>query len=178
MLRALLLGAARGMQRVGEQEEGRGQVRLLGAEHASLTAAIGVASEVDAAGQHCSYLCDGVLQARTVDGGVAGAGRAKRTRLAKWQIAAEDGEARRGKGLGQGAEEWCLGVRSGAVSEDHAILVGSFRNVQESTNVWIDGGVGELEDGGQRQGMILNRVGGWRVMVYQTAWADRLPAPG
>lgn len=104
MLRALLLGAARRMERVGEQQEGRGQVWLLGAEHAGLASAIGVASEVDAAGQHCSHLCDCVLQACAVADGVAGAGRAKRTRLAKWQIAAEDGEARGGKGLGQGAE--------------------------------------------------------------------------
>lgn len=37
--------------------------------------------------------------------------------------------------------------------------------MQESTNVWIDGAVGELEYGGQWQAMILNRAGARRALL-------------
>src|SRR3982751_6476911 len=48
MLGALLLGAARGMERVGEQQESRDEAWFFGAEHAGLASAVGMACEEDA----------------------------------------------------------------------------------------------------------------------------------
>ena len=49
MLRALLLGTARRMERVREQEQACRCVRFFGAEHAALTSAVGMTGEVDSA---------------------------------------------------------------------------------------------------------------------------------
>lgn len=138
MLRALLLGTARGMQRVGEKQEGRGQVRLLGAEHARLASAIGVASEVDATGREFFYSSDCMGKAGTVTGGVSGPGRAEGAHLAKGQVAAQHGEAGGGESFGQGTKEWGLCICAGAMGEDQAVAVRVFREVQESA----DGGIG------------------------------------
>src|SRR5580765_1800640 len=93
MLRALLFGTARRMQRVGQQEQARDQVWLFGAEHAGLASAVRMAAEENAGlfvpgrakiptspkvreewGTQGSFnRCDGVLQTGTVASGVTGA---------------------------------------------------------------------------------------------------------
>jgi hypothetical protein len=45
VLRALLLGLSRRMERIREQEKAANKLRFLGAEHAGLTSAIRVAAE-------------------------------------------------------------------------------------------------------------------------------------
>ena len=47
VLRALLLGTARRMERVGQQQQARNQLWFFGAEHAGLTATVGVAAQDD-----------------------------------------------------------------------------------------------------------------------------------
>src|SRR5437660_3859658 len=111
MLRALLLGTARGMERVGEQQETGNQVWFFGAEHAGLASAVGMAAEKNAGlfllvrakiptslrvrekwgAQTVFQRSDRVFQAGTIAGGVAGAGWAEGSCLAVGQIAAEDG---------------------------------------------------------------------------------------
>ena len=48
MLCPLLPGAARGMERIGEQKQASDKLRFFGTEHAGLTSAVGVAAEIDA----------------------------------------------------------------------------------------------------------------------------------
>jgi hypothetical protein len=73
------------------------------------------------------------------------------------QVAAEHGETGCGEGLGEGDQQRGLGVAAGAVGQNQAILIGSFGNVQESSDVGIDGAVGAFEDRGGGQVIILNR---------------------
>jgi len=127
MLGALLLGLARRMQRVGEQEEGGNWLGVfcgLGAEHAGLASAIGVAAEEEAAGNYFFQGGERVLQAGAVAGGVAGAGRAEGSRLAIGEIAAQDGESGGGESFGEGDEQRGLRVGTGAVGEDEGVSVG------------------------------------------------------
>ena len=108
MLGTLLLGLARGMQRVREQEQARDQVGLgltqFGGEHAGLAAAIGVTAEEELPGlvriniptspntgekwgtQVCFKRGDGVSESLTVAGGVAVAGWAEGSDLAEGEI--------------------------------------------------------------------------------------------
>jgi len=163
MLRALLLGAARRMKRVGEQYQARDQIGLLGAEHAALAASVGVPAEENLPRTwtrkiHQFLQCgDGIRQTGAVAGGVAGAGRAEGSRLAVGQIAAEHRVACVGERFGQGAEQWGLGVASRAVRQDHSVAIGRCRDVEKSADRRIDRGVGDLADGGFGQGIILNR---------------------
>jgi len=178
MLRALLFGTARGMQRVGQQEQARDQVWLLGAEHTGLAAAVRVPAEEKSSffvlvrakistspnvrekwgTQGCFQRCDGVLQTGTVAGGVAGAGWAQGSRLAIRQITAKHGEAFIGECIRQGAEQRGLGVATGAVGQNEAVAIGCFGDVQESHGVGFNGVVSEFADG-VGQGMILNPGG-------------------
>ena len=48
-----------------------------------------------------------------------------------------------------------MGIAAGAVSQDEAILVERFRDVKESADRGINGGVGEFAEG-VGQGLILN----------------------
>src|SRR5450631_3658485 len=106
MLSALLFGLARGMQRVREQQQGRHQVwlylRQLGAQHAGLASAVGMASQEEAAGDRSSQGCEGVPKTDAVAGGVARAGRPKRSCLTIRQIAAQHSKGSGAESLGQG----------------------------------------------------------------------------
>ncbi len=49
-----------------------------------------------------------------------------------------------------------MGVAASAVSQNEAIVIGRFRDVEESSDVWVDGIIGELADGRGGQVNILN----------------------
>src|SRR5947209_7053298 len=98
------------MKGIGKQEQTRDLVRLFDAEHARLSAAVGVASEEDAAGDLLPHRGNGILQALPVAGGIAGAGRAGRTGLAVGEIAAEDRVSGFGEGFCEDYKQWGLGV--------------------------------------------------------------------
>lgn len=171
MLRALLLGAARRMQRVGEQQEGGGEVWLFGAEHARLAPAIGVASEEDATGRELFYSSDCSGETGTVAGGVSGAGRAEGPHLTKGQVTAQHGEAGGGKSFGQRTKERGLCICAGAMGEDQAVAVGIFREVQESADGGIGGWVEKFAYGYFGQGMIVNPA---RQDAGGPAWANAI----
>jgi len=167
MLGALLLGFARWMQGIGKQQQARDQVWVFGAEHAGLAAAIGMAGEKNSSpslpqrtrqgwGTQSLFHCgNGILQSGAVAGGVARAGRAPGARLAIGEIAAQDGESGGGESLGQGDEQRSLGVRAGAVGQDHAVAVGCFRQMQEAADVGLDPVVNKFANGSGRQENIL-----------------------
>src|SRR5579871_921053 len=89
MLRALLLGTARGMQRIREQEQAGGEIGFFGAEHAGLTSPIRMAANAYPSRDHFSDGGHCVFQTGAVACGVAGAGRPEGSYLAKREIAAE-----------------------------------------------------------------------------------------
>jgi hypothetical protein len=157
MLGALLLGLARGMERVGEQEERGDQVWLFSTEHAGLASAIGMTAQEEAAGNHSSYGGEGVLQTGAVARGVTGAGWAEGPGLAIGKIAAQDGEAIRAESFGQGYEERGLCIRAGSVRKDQAVAVGSLRREEVTADSGFGGVIGEIAGGGRGQDIILNR---------------------
>ena len=144
MLGALLLGLARGMQRVGEQQ----QRRELNPVPRRRACWIGVRRRSGRRGNGCasfdsprrrlrrrgkvnlSHSGDGVFQTGAVAGSVAGAGRAEGSGLAIGQVAAQDGETGGGESFSQSDQQGGLGVGAGAVGEDEAVAVGSLGRVQ------------------------------------------------
>ena len=122
VLRALLLRVARRMERIGEQQESAYQSRLFRTQHAGLASAVGMAPQDDSGfcgrvripasgnigrkrGTERGLYCGNcVLQSCPVPGGVAGTGRAERSRLPIRQIAAEHGDSGGGESIGQGPQ--------------------------------------------------------------------------
>ena len=99
---------------------------------------------------------NGILQAGAVAGGVAGAGRPKRSCLTKREIASEDREASFGKRVGQDAKHRGLRISTRAMGQDQCIPVGRFGSVQETAYFRIGRFLDELRDGDFRQATILN----------------------
>lgn len=155
MLRALLLGTARGMQRVGEQEQGFGCLGLFGTEHAGLTSAVGVAAEKNLADGYFLHRFNGIPEAGAVAGGVARAGRAKRSCLTIGQIAAENGESCSGKYFGESDQQWGLRVGASAVREDETVTIWSLGKMKKTADVRFYGILDELAIGGLGQDIIL-----------------------
>ena len=186
MLRPLLLGPARRMQRIGQQQQSRNQVwgvmGKLGAEHAGLASAIGVSAEIDVSrrfaafvprrvirvptlsrqrtpgwGIHHSPECGNrVLQAGAVARGVARSRWPEGSRLAKGKIAAEHAEPGFGEGVSQCAGPWGLCTAACAVCQDKAAPVGCLGDVQKSADWRIHAVVGKFADGDVGQDNILN----------------------
>src|SRR5215831_10153805 len=124
MLRALLLGAPRRMERVGKKQQAGGQFGVLGREHAGLAASIGVARQEDSfprVGTRERWATPkffqrrrGVVDAGAVTRGIAGCGRTESAQLTKRQVAAQDREPGIGEGFRQPAQKWGLGVATRA----------------------------------------------------------------
>src|ERR1035438_3594882 len=154
MLSTLLFGLAWGMQRVREQQQGRHQVwlylRQLGAQHAGLTSAVGMASQEEAARDRSSQGCERILQADAVAGGVAGARGTERPGLAIGKIAAQHSKASGAESLGQGHEQRSLCVRSRTVRQDEAIAVGDVGQMEVAAHFGIEGVIDERADGVRR----------------------------
>src|SRR5271154_404815 len=101
MLGAELLGLARRMQGIRQQEEAgsqsrsffRGLLRSLGAEHAGLPSTIRVAADKYAARREILQDCDCILQASAIAFAVARSRRAVGPILAVGEIAAQHDEA-------------------------------------------------------------------------------------
>lgn len=145
MLRALLLGFARRVQGIGEQQQSRGNFRIFGAQHARLAAAIRVAAEKNMAWNFLPERGDRILQSFAVVRGIARPGGSPGSRLPKGQIAAQHGESRGAKRFSHGDQQWSLRIPAGAVSQNQAVAVavGRLGNVEESANVGFEGVIDE-----------------------------------
>ena len=110
VLGALLLGLARGMERVGEQEQRGDQARLFGAEHAGLASAVGVTAEKNFARHQLFHRGNRVLQPGAIAGGVAGAGGTEGSHLPIREITTQNGEPGGAEGLGERDQQRGLGV--------------------------------------------------------------------
>jgi hypothetical protein len=166
MLRALLLGAARRVQRVGKKQQTCSQFGLLGREHAGLAAAIGVAGKEDSrprfgnreewATRKFFHRGHGVPDAGAVPRGIARCGRTEGPELTKRQVAAQDRDPRIGERFRKRAQKRSLGVGSRAVSQNDGVAIGSSGGMQKSPDGWVEGGVGKFADGGRGQQNILD----------------------
>src|SRR5260370_26788398 len=110
MLSTHLVGLARRMQRVGEQQQTRDKFRLFGTEHAGLASAVGVSAEGNASGYYFLHRGDGVAQAGTITGRIARAGRSVSPQLAIREVAAQDCESGAGEGVGKCDQQWGCGI--------------------------------------------------------------------
>lgn len=134
------------MQRVREQQQSRGERGGFRAEHGGLASAVGVAAEINSAGNELSQGCRRTVEALAVVGGIAGAGRAEGAILAEGQIAPEHSQTRGREGGGEGEQERRLAIGSRAVGEDHARACGSFRPVEKSPHRRIHTRISETLD--------------------------------
>jgi len=158
MLRALLLGLARRMQRVGQQEQTGDEAGLLGTEHAGLTASVGVTAEINLPGIRLLHRFNGVLEAGPVSGCVAGAGRSPGAGLPVRQVAAQDLEAFCCEDFGQSYQDRGLCVPASAMREHEGVASRGFGKMKEAANFGFGGGIGKFADGGLGQESILNRA--------------------
>ena len=115
-------GSAGRMERVAEDEEAADEVGLLGEEHGGLSAAVGMAAEVDGETGFGGELSDGVGETGAVLGGARRVGRSGGFADAVGEVDAEDGPAEGGEGVGEGAQEGRVSVRAGAVGEDEGAV--------------------------------------------------------
>src|SRR5437868_15030276 len=90
MLCAKLIGFARRMQRIGEQQQPGDKVWIFRAEHCGLAAAIGVSAEKDLSWDNSSQRRHGIVQSCAVALGISGERRSSVTLLAEGQIAAQN----------------------------------------------------------------------------------------
>jgi len=155
MLSARLLRSARRMQRIREQEQACDQLWFFRAEHARLSASVGMPSKKYATGNCSFHRGDGILQTGAVAGGVAQSRRAVRAGLAVREIATQNGESRASKGFCKSDEQWGCGVRSCAMREHEAIAVGVLRDMEKTANSGIDGLFDEFANARFRQQNIL-----------------------
>ena len=116
-----------------------------------------MAAEEEATCNQFSHGRDCILQAGAIAGGIAGPGRAEGSGLAIGQVTAKCGESGCRESFGQSGKQRGFGIRACAVREDEDVLVWSFRDVEKSDYMRVDGAVDELENGGLRQALILNR---------------------
>src|SRR5206468_11502814 len=99
VLRSRLLRLSRRMERVREQQQSIGNLRIFGAEHAGLPAAIRLASDNDPLHTEIAKFLNCIAQAFTVPSGLCGTRWSVGARLAKGEIAAEHGHSRLPKNL-------------------------------------------------------------------------------
>jgi hypothetical protein len=116
-----------------------------------------VPAKEEAAGNHLFQGGESVPQTSAIPSGISRTGRAKRSRLAVWQIATQHGEAVRAKSFRERHEERRRGARARAVRQNEAVAVGIVRQMEKSTNFGLDGAIAKLATGGLRQDLILNR---------------------
>lgn len=128
MLGAWLIGPAGSMQRVGKKQQAVGDI-FFGNKHAGLATAVTLPAEEDTVCSQFSQNGDGIFQAFAVASGVAGARRTEFSQLAKWQVAAENGESRCGKSFCERDQECRLRVAACSVSKNQAIARRGWRPV-------------------------------------------------
>ena len=151
MLGAELLGLSRRMQGIRQQEQAGSQFRSffrgflcsLGAEHAGLPPAVGVASEKYVAAREILDDRGCVLQACAVAFAVARSRRAVGAILTVGEIAAQHDEAGLGKSFRQRDQQRRLTVRSRTVGQNKAVAIGRGRAVQKAAHERVHGNVGK-----------------------------------
>jgi hypothetical protein len=89
------------MKRIRQQEQAGHKQLVFGGQHRCLSASIGVPSEKNPAWNHLPYRLNRAPQPVAIVGGAARKGRPVGPLLAEWQIAAQDRNARAGKGAGK-----------------------------------------------------------------------------
>ena len=97
--------------------------------------------------QHALHCGDAVLQAGTIAGGIGGAGRTERSRLAIREIAAQHRESGCRECVSECAKKRGLSVAASAMGQDQTVAIGRCGDVQESSDWGIDGRVSEFADG-------------------------------
>lgn len=127
-------GALRRVERVGEEKEAIDQAGFGGGKHRGLAAAVGMATEEDAACGLPAHRRDGGFEALLVPLRTAAGRWTLRTGLAKGQIATEDGPSGVAEGRGEGDEERRVRVGSGTVGEDEGIAGGNGREMEEAAD--------------------------------------------
>jgi len=115
---------ARRMQRVREQEKSCRNFWIRSGQHASLAAAIGMATEKDSSRRLLPQDLHGPAQTFTIAPNHGGKGRTVRARLAKRKIATQDHAACIGKSFGQGDQQFALAICARAVRKDKRIAAG------------------------------------------------------
>lgn len=145
MLRARLVGAARRVKRVGEQEQGLDQAGFGGGEHRGLASSIGMAAEEDAGEiEIAEGLNRGAEAGLILLGAVVG--WPVRAELAEGQIAAKHGNAGLAEGIGEGDQEGRLAVGSCSVGQDNASIRRSGGAMEEARDGRFGVGVAEFGD--------------------------------
>jgi hypothetical protein len=129
-----LVGATGRVERVGEQQKAIEQAGFAGGKHGRLPASVRMAAEEYAARGLLPHGRDGGFKSLLVAFRTAALGPPVGTRLAKGQIAAEDGESGVAECARQGHEERSIAVRSRAVGQDEGIAGRMGREMEEPAN--------------------------------------------
>jgi hypothetical protein len=116
-----LLGLARRMKRIGEQQKTIDESGLVRSQHGSLTSAIGMSAEKDAAAVLRARLERKLVQTGSVARGIAWSRRARWTLLTIGQIDAQHMDSEHGDRAIHRHQERSVAVRPGAVSENEGI---------------------------------------------------------
>ena len=143
VLNSWLIGLARSMQGIGQQDQAIGQVRRFGAQHGGLASTVTLAAEEDTARAEVARCGDGVSEALAIACGVAGARGAVGAGVAEREIASQDVESVSGEIFGECDQQDGLGVAAGAVSEHYGGGGIGGRAMEESANWGVERGVDE-----------------------------------
>jgi hypothetical protein len=87
------------MERVREQQEPGGKVRVFGGQHTSLAATVGMTTKKHGPGSDLAQRFERTAQSCAVDAAIS-KGRPVGTRLPEWQIASQDSDSGAGKNFG------------------------------------------------------------------------------
>jgi hypothetical protein len=129
-----LVGATGRVERVGEQQKAIEQAGFAGGKHGRLPASVGMAAEEYAARGLLPHGRDGGFKSLLVAFRTAALGWPVGTRLAKGQIAAEDGESGVAECACQGHKKRRIAVRSRAMGQDEGIAGRMGREMEEPAN--------------------------------------------
>ena len=134
MLNTELFRLAWRMEWIGEQQQARNQIGLLGAQHRSLTAPVGMSAKkyfpVVVLTIHArSHRGNRIAQASAVALSVAGKWRPEGFLLPKRKIAAQNRVAMSAESLSERNEQWCIAITARAVRQDQCVPARNIRSM-------------------------------------------------
>jgi hypothetical protein len=153
---------ARRMQGIRRKQQPRNPLRILGCNHRTLTASVGMPSQVDVAVELLLHDHNRMDQSLLVPCCVCRTWRPERPHLPKWQITAQDSYTRFGKCGRERHKPRRIRTRPGAVREYERRIRPSRRGMQESPHRGITCAIHERFYFGDTHAKIIEALSGLR----------------
>jgi hypothetical protein len=139
MCRARLVRATRRVERIRQEQQRVGHLRLLGRRHARLTSAVGLPADGHPAREQLAEHMRSSDQSGPVARRASGMRWPAPANLTIRKIASQDGEPPGGKRLGEGDEERRRAIAACAMREDETAGRGGRRTMEKSANGRLTG---------------------------------------